>query len=295
MALVNQTESRSTLMHITFVCACLLTIAITRNSLQGWLEMSHTSEQSSNLWLIPLISAFLIYQRRHQIFAKTQFTPLALVLVPVGFAIDALSLSSRLSLSESDATVLAIVGFLTTVMGTFIACYGKAAWNQAKFPLAFLLFAIPMPQAILDPVVRWLQNGSATVVNALFVLLHVSFLRDGFSFYLSGLSIEIAPECSGIRSSYALLVLTVLLSYLTLHTAWRRAALVLAVLPLVLFKNGIRIVTLCLLTIHVDRSVINGPLHHQGGFVFFGLALAVEGALWWFLQRSELSAQTQSH
>jgi len=287
-------ESKPVLVHVAFAVLCLFATALARNGLQVWLEMSQTSEQSSNLWLIPLISAFLIFERRHAIFANTRFTPTALLLFPFGLLIDAVSLSTHLSLSESDAAVLAIVGFWITVMGAFIACYGKAAWSQAKFPLGFLLFAVPMPQVILDPIVRWLQHGSAAVVNSLFVLLHVSFLRDGLDFYLSGLTIAIAPECSGIRSSYALLVLTVLLSHLTLRTTWHRVVLVLAVVPLVLLKNGIRIVTLCLLTLHVDRSVITGPLHHQGGFVFFGLALFVEGALCWLLQRSEVRERSRS-
>jgi len=287
VAISTQMESRPALLHVAFALLCFLAIILNHNGLHVWLEMSQDSVQSSNLWLIPLISAFLLYQCRREIFAETRFTPYALGLILLGFAIDAASLSPRFAPSELDRTILAILGFLTTVMGAFLFCYGKVAWNKARFPFGFMLFAVPMPPSIIEPIIRWLQCGSAAVVNALFVALHVSFLRDGFDFYLSGLSIEIATECSGIRSSYALLVLTVLLSYLTLRTNWRRVVLVLAVVPLVLLKNGIRIVTLCLLTIHVDRSVITGPLHHQGGFVFFGLALALEGVLCWLLQRAE--------
>jgi len=86
------------------------------------------------------------------------------------------------------------------------------------------------------------------------------------------------------------MVLTALISYLALRSAWRRLLMLAIVVPLVLVKNGIRIVTICLLTIYVDPSVISGPLHRQGGFVFFGMALVAEGGLCWFLRRSELGA-----
>lgn len=270
---------------------CLLIAAITWNSIYEWLRMSSSSEQSSSLWIIPLISAFLIYERRSIVFAKARFEPFGLALLALGFGLFAASLSTHLAIVRFDATVLAMLGFLISLAGAFLACYGTDSARKARFPLGFLLFAVPIPQAILQPLVRWLQSGSAAVANLLFRWLSVPHLRDGLRFYLSGLNIEIAPECSGIRSSFALLVLTVLLAYIALHSTWRRLLLVIAVVPLVLIKNGIRIVTLSLLAIYVDHSFITGSLHRHGGFVFFGLALGAEGVLCWLLQRSELRAK----
>jgi len=289
----NMISSRSskpglTNMHITFLCICLLVVATGWNSLRAWLELSQNSEQTSSFWVIPLISAYLIYERRLKIFSNPRFAPFALVFSAIGIGIFAASFSLQRFLAHSDANILAILGVVVSLAGSFLACYGKDAWRKARFPLGFLLFAVPLPQTILEPLVHWLQNGSAAVVSFLFTLLNVPYLRDGLRFYLSSLTIEIAPECSGIRSSFALLVLGVLLSYFALQSAWRRLVLILAVVPLVLVKNGIRIVTLTLLTIYVDRSVISGPLHRHGGFLFFGFALAAEGLLCWLLRRSEV-------
>jgi exosortase/archaeosortase family protein len=52
-------------------------------------------------------------------------------------------------------------------------------------------------------------------------------------------------------------------------------------------KNGIRIATLTLLSIHVDPGFLSGRLHHQGGFVFFFLGLALLGPVLWFLTERE--------
>lgn len=291
MVFKTQPESQQAIMHVTFLCMCLSIAAISRASIYEWLVMSRSSEQSFSLWIIPLLSAFLIYERRSVVFAETQFSPVGLMLLAPGLGLYATSLSTHLSLVRFDAIALAILGLLISLAAAFLACYGKSAWREARFSLGFLFFSVPLPRVILEPLVHWLQYGSAAIVNLLFVLLNVPYLRDGLRFYLSDLSIEIAPECSGIRSSFALLVLTVLLSYIALHSTWRRLVLVIAIVPLVLIKNGIRIVTLSLLAIYVDRSFISGTLHRQGGFVFFGLALAAEGVLCWLLQRSELKTK----
>jgi exosortase len=254
------------------------------------MEVSKVSQQSSDFWTIPLTSLFLCYERRAVIFVKAQLTPSGLILLALGIGIYAVSLSTRLALGGLDSVTPSILAVIVSVAAAFLVCYGRDASRAARFPLGFLLFAVPIPRTILEQLVRWLQYGSAAVVNFLFVFLNVPFLRDGLRFDLSGLSIEIAPECSGIRSSFALMVLTVLLSYIALHSTWRRLLLLVSVVPLVLVKNGIRIVTLCLLSIHVDPSFISGSLHRRGGFVFFGLALMTEGALCWLLRRSELRA-----
>jgi exosortase/archaeosortase family protein len=62
---------------------------------------------------------------------------------------------------------------------------------------------------------------------------------------------------------------------------------VLVILPIVVIKNAIRIVALSLLAMHVDPSFLTGQLHHEGGFVFFVLALGLLAPLFVMLKRSE--------
>jgi exosortase/archaeosortase family protein len=72
-----------------------------------------------------------------------------------------------------------------------------------------------------------------------------------------------------------------------LTSAWKKALLALAVIPLTIVKNGIRIVSLTLLAVHVNPSFLTGQLHHEGGILFFLLALALLSPLFRLLQRSE--------
>lgn len=98
-------------------------------------------------------------------------------------------------------------------------------------------------------------------------------MREGLILHIPTLDLEVAKECSGIRSSIVLLVTTVLLSGVLLRFFAARSVLVLSVLPIVILKNGVRIVVISLLTIYVNRGFLHGWLHQSGGVVFYVLGL----------------------
>jgi exosortase len=112
-------------------------------------------------------------------------------------------------------------------------------------------------------------------------------LRDACVFHLPGISIEVAPQCSGIRSSLALVITCVLAGHMFLETTWKKALLVLAVLPITMLKNGIRIVTLSVLAVYVDRGFLESSLHRDGGILFFILALLLMAPILFVLRKSE--------
>jgi len=109
-------------------------------------------------------------------------------------------------------------------------------------------------------------------------------------FHLAHVNIEVARECSGIRSSLALLILGILVAYFCLHTLWKQLVLVIAGLFIMILKNGVRIVTLTLLASYVDPGFLYGRLHREGGVVFFLLGLLLLAPLVWLLQRGESAA-----
>ena len=99
--------------------------------------------------------------------------------------------------------------------------------------------------------------------------------------------IEVAEECSGIRSSIALLVTGLLACHLFLRSGWGKIALILSIVPLALLKNGVRIVTITLLGIYVDPGFMTGYLHQSGGIVFFLFSLAPMAIVLGVIQRFE--------
>jgi len=178
-------------------------------------------------------------------------------------------------LRQNDFLALTTLGTVTIWIGGFVTCFGHPGMRVALFPLGLLLFTIPLPDALLSQVITALQSASADVTEVLFHLALLPVVREGFTFALPGLQIEVAPECSGIRSSITLLLTGLLASHLWLRRWWSKAVVWLLIYPLAVFKNGLRIVTLCLLTLYVDEGVITGDLHTGGGIIFFGIALAM--------------------
>jgi exosortase len=127
----------------------------------------------------------------------------------------------------------------------------------------------------MSAVITFLQHGSAVLSYYLFRAIGVAAFRDGMIIALPGLQIEVAPECSGIRSSISLLILTLAGANLYLRSDLNKVLLVLLLVPLVILKNAIRIVTLSTLALYVDPSFLAGSLHHKGGIVFFLIAMAI--------------------
>ena len=119
-------------------------------------------------------------------------------------------------------------------------------------------------------------------------MAHVPFVRHGVVLQLPRIDIYVAEECSGIRSSLVLILSSLVLGHLYLKSFWSKTLLMLAVVPMTIAKNGLRIFVLSTLGIYVNPSFLSGRLHHQGGFIFFGLAFAGLVVFIWFFQKLEV-------
>jgi len=246
------------------------------------------NKHSSYVGMIPFITAVLLYSDRKNIFAKLKSSVLP---AAAGFAIGAILYGlGRIygpRLGENDHLALMTSALIVALLGGFLLIYGSAAFKAALFPLLFLFLTIPIPSRVMDGIVRLLQHGSASTVSLLFTLTGTPAYRDNVVFVLPGVTIEVAEACSGIRSTLAILVVTLLAAHMLLHSNWRRTALLLTVIPISLLKNAVRIVTLTLLAIHVDMSFLTGKLHNDGGIVFMMIGLGLMYPVLAILVRSE--------
>jgi exosortase len=243
----------------------------------------------SHIPLIPLVTVYLIYTERKRIFGSVEYSYAAGgILVLAGILVRLLAETRVLAFNQNDYTSVAVFGGLLFLTGGFVLSFGTRSVRQALFPLLFLLFMVPVPSLLMDGFIYLLQVGSTEVSYYFFMLAGVPIFREGFVFNLPGLSVEVAKQCSGIRSSLALVITVVLASHLFLRSGWRKAVLILAIFPITIIKNGIRILTITLLALHVDiKFLTHGWLHQSGGFVFFIPALALLGTILWGLRRME--------
>jgi len=285
---MRDTDNKVIKKHAAFAAFVAVSVLVFWKTASALVAYSLSRESSSHIILIPFVSLFLLYSERKRIFAfpRPSAGP-AIGLICVGIAIY-LFANWRLYPQGGNALLpAATLSLIFFWIGGFLLFYGIEAARTAAFPLLFLLLMVPLPDGILYRVVNLLQKGSTELSYLLFRAAAVPVLKQGFLLYLPGVTIEVAEECSGIRSSVALFITCLLAAHLFLRTTWRQAFFALLALPLAIIKNGIRIVTLSLLSIYVDPSFLTGRLHRDGGFVFFLLMLAILAPVLRVLQKSE--------
>jgi len=246
-------------------------------------------EYYSHILLIPLVSGYFMYLRRKQILSEAETSyGSGITLVFVGILFYSYGMTLNPELNQNDQSSLLIFSVLVFWVGGFILLHGARKFRIATFPLLFLAFMIPIPSMVMRKIIYFLQVETTEVAYLLFGLTGMPFLREGFVFHLPGMNIEVAEQCSGIRSSLALLITGIVAAQLFLQSSWKKLILIFSVIPLAVLKNGIRVVTLSLLGIHVDEKfVTEGFLHRSGGFVFFIPSLVLVGLILWFLKRTE--------
>jgi len=158
-------------------------------------------------------------------------------------------------------------------IGTIVFCFGCRIFTLLLFPILFLFWVAPWPEFFLSRVVVALQQASASLTYFMFDAIGVPVGRNGVVLSIPRLDIEVAKECSSIRSSVVLVITSMVLAHLFLRLAWRKGLVTLLAIPLSIVKNAVRIFTLSLLGTHVDPGFLTGRLHKQGGVVFFSLSV----------------------
>ena len=286
------TLNRHARAHTAFVGLVTFSVLIFWRTFHALVLFSLNHEASSHILLIPLVSIYLLWTERSRIFQVVRPSPVrGATLVLAAFALYLL-MARQWSVQDPEQFLPgATLAIVLLWLGGFLLCYGVAAWRRARFPLLFLLLMVPLPPALLERSIYLLQQGSTEIAYLLFKAVGVPVLRQGFILAVPGVTIEVARECSGIRSSVALFITCLLAAHLFLRTTSRMFVFVLLAFPLAIIKNGIRIATLTLLSVYVDPGFLTGRLHHEGGFVFFLLALAILSPVLLSLQKSERTAK----
>jgi exosortase C (VPDSG-CTERM-specific) len=190
-------------------------------------------------------------------------------------------------LTVNDAHALTALAYVSLLAAGIFLFLGSSWAAATAFPMSFLLFMVPLPDAIVDWLEKASMAASADAADLYFSLAGTAVVRHETVFELPGIVLRVAQECSGIRSSWVLFISSLLASHLFLRTRWRRIVLVAFVVPLGILRNGFRILVIGLLCVHVGPYMIDSSIHHQGGPLFFALSLIPLFLLLWWLRRQE--------
>lgn len=250
-------------------------LLIFRAPLQELISFSLSSELFAYILGIPFVSLYFTYVRKEKMFSNVRYSILAgtLIIIIAGLALYLIGKQWKPELTPHDYLSVMTGSALLIWIGGFIFFYGIRTFHVGLFPLCFLFFMVPIPELVLEQLILFLQKGSTEAVAVVFRITGLPVQQDGFVFSLSSLQFVVAKECSGIRSSLYLFMTSLVFGQLFLKTPVQRAILALLVLPLTIFKNSLRIVTLTLLGNYVNEAILSSTLHRQGGIPFMIIAV----------------------
>jgi exosortase len=281
--------------HFAFVTIVLGSLLVFGSPIRSVIRLALEDERYNYILFILPTTIFLIYTNRLMAFRNSSFDPTrgsSVLLLGVG-AYVAIAMASdglvRRTLGKELRESVEIGALVIVLVGAFLLCYGGRAFRQTLFALLFLTLMVPIPNSVIDKAVVALQQGSATMTLFLFRLLGVPVFAEGVNFALPGVNIQVAKECSGIRSSESLVICSILAGYFLLQSAWSRLWLVLLAIPITILKNGIRIATLSWLAVYVDPAFLHGNLHRYGGLPFSMISVLLMAVFLYAFRRWETS------
>lgn len=270
-----------------FFWFAIVLIGLFAKELIALAAMAANSNLHSYILLVPFVTGYLIYVRGDRLPATYESSP-ALGIIP--FLLGLIALASIWMLPNLTAndhlTLVALSFFCFLVAGAFFFL-GRGWVKAAAFPLFFLIFIVPLPDAIANLLENASKLASSEAANLFFDITGTPVMREGTFFQLPNIAIQVGQECSGIRSSLVLVLTSLVGANLFLTQPWRRALLVAFVIPLGILRNGFRVWVIGTLCIHFGPQMIHSIIHRRGGPFFFALSLIPLFLLLWWLRRGE--------
>lgn len=232
----------------------------------------------SHGWLIPLISAVLLWYRRHAIrnqIDKGSLAGTALVVVAL-----VLFVLTDMAFVRRGPFLLAV----PLLGGLGLAAFGARAMRPAWAPLLFLYFAFPLPGSVYVPLSTSLQMISSNLGAGMLRMVGISVFLDGNIIDLGGYMLQVAEACSGLRYLFPLSCFAFLCAWLYKAPLWARALVFLASVPITILTNSARIALTGVFIEYGSQELAEGFMHLFEGWVIFIVALLLLFLLMWGLK-----------
>jgi exosortase D (VPLPA-CTERM-specific) len=255
-------KETSWIWSVLFVLAALLLLTF-YEGLHALVYVWGSREEYSYGYLIPIITLFLIWQKRPQL-EQMSFTGswLGLVVLILGLGLLIVGNLSTLLLVTQYA-------FLVVLAGIALAFMGWKAFRIIAAPLALLMFMIPLPQFFLQEISNQLQLVSSQLGVAVIRLFNISVHLEGNVIDLGTYKLQVVEACSGLRYLFPLMTLGFITAYFFHAAFWKRAVVFLSTIPITVLMNSFRIGVIGVLVEYWGESMAEGFLHDFEGWVVF--------------------------
>ena len=240
-------------------------------------------EEYSHGFLIPAISAWLLWTRRQVIIESLGRPSWS------GLLVGALAAAIHIIGELSALFVLSQLAMILALFGASLCIGGTGLLRVTFVPIAFLAFAIPLPY-FLDSSLSWRLQLLSSQLGVTFIrLLDVPVYLEGNVIDLGNYKLQVVEACSGLRYLYPLMSLGFIVAWLFNGPMWQRALLLLSPIPIAIVMNSARLLVVALLVNQWGPEQAKGPMHLFEGWIIFlacaGLLLAEAYVMARYVQR----------
>lgn len=223
--------------------------------------------------IIIAVSLWLCWHRREQVRAAAErATPAggwAWALLAFGMALYMLGRLQNIVMFQMAA-------FIPLITASIALSFGWAVARAMAFPIFFLVFAVPLPGAVVDMLTQPLKRGVSYVAEHILFSAGYPISRTGVVLMIGPYQLLVADACAGLNSMFTLEALGLLYLNIVGHTdKLRNLLLALLIIPISFCANVVRVMILVLVTFYFGDEAGQGFVHGFAGMVLFLVGLTL--------------------
>jgi exosortase len=226
-------------------------------------------ENYSHGFFVPLAFFWMLWRQRQEL-ENIKISPRSWGILIVLFALIQLAAGTW-----GAENFVAHSSLLVLLCGIVVFLFGTEMLRAVAFPIAWLLFMIPLPSIIFYSLTFPLQLLASKLAVGILDLLRVPNVCEGNVLYLANFTAGVEEACSGIRSLISILAFAVLLGYLLNMSVRSRWILAIAAIPIALGMNAARVAGTGLVGNYLGTRWAEGFFHTFSGWLLFIGSLAI--------------------
>lgn len=240
----------------------------------------------SHGFLVPVAFFWMVWQKRDEL-GNARRVPQTW-----GLGVIILGLLQLIAGTWGAENFVAHSSMLVVLIGMTLFLFGIPVLRSILFPIAWLIFMIPLPSIIFYSVTFPLQLVASRLAGGILDLLRVPNVIEGNVIYLANFTAGVVEACSGIRSLISLLAFAVLAGHFLSMKTWARWVLAISAIPIALGVNSMRVAITGLLGNYLGSEWAEGFFHTFSGWLLFVGALAAMFGVAQLLRRFNSVAPT---
>ena len=238
-------------------------------AVQDLIRQSWSGEFGAYGPIVLVTGAWLLWRRWSSMIEAAQPGNLAVTL-----AVIIPSLASFIFGRAYDFVTFETAGLFGVFMAMLYAKFGLRVMIKEWFPLLYLAFVIPPPNALLSQVTAPLKEFVSWAATSCLAAFGLPVGREGVTIFVAQYQLLVEDACSGMNSIVGLTAVSLLYIYLVRGSnVLYSIVMTVLVIPVAVVANILRIMILILLTYYAGNDVAQGFLHFTAGIFLFAVAI----------------------